>query len=65
MATENDKEKYEAYCYRQLLKYMPFKAVEDLTAEFDGNAASAWKDWLSSGLADRIRLVEAVQQGDV
>ena len=46
MATENDPEKYEGCCYRQLLKYMPFKAVEDLTADFDGNVASAWKDWL-------------------
>ena len=67
VATENDPEKYEAYCYRQLLKYTPFRAVEDLTADFDGNAASTWKDWgsqLSSSLADRIRLVEAVQQGE-
>ena len=58
---------YEAYCYRQLLKYKPFRAVEDLTADLDGNTASARKDWgsqLSSGLADRIRLVEAVQQGE-
>ena len=67
VVTENDPEKYEAYCYRQLLKYKPFRAVEDLTVDFDGNATSAWKDWssqLSSGLADRIRLVEAVQQGE-
>ena len=44
-----------------------FRAVKDLTADFDGNPASAWKDWgsqLSSGLAGRIRLVEAVQQGE-
>ena len=64
MATENDPEKCEASYYRQLLKYKPFRAVEELT---DGNDASAWKDWgsrLSSGLADRIRLVEAVQQGE-
>ena len=64
VATENDPEKCEAYCYRQLLKYKPFRDVEELT---DGNDASAWKDWgsqLSSGLADRIRLVEAVQPGE-
>ena len=42
MATENDPEKCEVYCYRQLLKYKPFRAVEELTADFDGNAASAW-----------------------
>ena len=42
VATENDPEKYEAYSYRQLLKYKPFRAVEDLTADIDGNAASAW-----------------------